>query len=139
MSDLPRGQSSWFTINQEQINKFADVTKDHQYLHVDPERAAKTPLGGTIAHGFLYLSLLPHLMLDELLGQIGQATILNYGVNRLRFLAPVHAGRRVRLNWNVLLDQDKGQGRLLTVDVSIEIQDETKPALMAEWLLYLMD
>ena len=139
MSDLPRGQSSWFTINQEQINKFADVTKDHQYLHVDPERAAKTPLGGTIAHGFLYLSLLPHLMLDELLGQIGQATILNYGVNRLRFLAPVHAGRRVRLNWNVLLDQDKGQGRLLTVDVSIEIEDETKPALMAEWLLYLMD
>jgi acyl dehydratase len=139
MSDLPRGQSSWFTINQEQINKFADVTKDHQYLHVDPERAAKTPLGGTIAHGFLYLSLLPHLMLDELLGQIGQATILNYGVNRLRFLAPVHAGRRVRLNWNVLLDQDKGQGRLLTVDVSIEIQGETKPALMAEWLLYLMD
>jgi len=139
MSDLPRGQSSWFTINQEQINKFADVTKDHQYLHVDPERAAKTPLGGTIAHGFLYLSLLPHLILDELLGQIGQATILNYGVNRLRFLAPVHAGRRVRLNWNVLLDQDKGQGRLLTVDVSIEIEDETKPALMAEWLLYLMD
>lgn len=139
MSELPKGQSGWFTINQEQINEFADVTKDHQYLHVDPERAAKTTLGGTIAHGFLYLSLLPHLMLDELLGQIGPATILNYGVNRLRFLAPVGAGSSVRLNWNVLSEQDKGQGRLLTVDVSIEIQDETKPALMAEWLLYLMD
>lgn len=139
MSELPKGQSDWFTINQEQINEFADVTKDHQYLHVDPERAAKTPLGGTIAHGFLYLSLLPHLMLDELLGQIGPATILNYGVNRLRFLAPVRAGSCVRLNWNVLSEQDKGQGRLLTVDVSIEMQNETKPALMAEWLLYLMD
>jgi len=65
---------------------------DHQYLHVDPERAAKTPLGGIITHGFLYLSLLPHLMFDELLGHIGQVTILNYGVNRLGFLAPVHAG-----------------------------------------------
>jgi acyl dehydratase len=139
MSELPKGLSEWFTISQEQINEFADVTKDHQYLHVDPERAAKTPLGGTIAHGFLYLSLLPHLMLDELLGQTGQATILNYGVNRLRFLAPVSAGSSVRLNWNVLSEQDKGQGRLLTVDVSIEIQGETKPALMAEWLLYLMD
>jgi acyl dehydratase len=139
MSELPKGQSDWFTINQEQINEFADVTKDHQFLHVDPERAAKTPLGGTIAHGFLYLSLLPHLMLEELLGQIGPATILNYGVNRLRFLAPVRADSSVRLNWNVLSEQDKGQGRLLTVDVSIEIQGETKPALMAEWLLYLMD
>lgn len=139
MSELPKGQSDWFTISQEQINEFADVTKDHQFLHVDPERAAKTPLGGTIAHGFLYLSLLPHLMLEELLGQIGPATILNYGVNRLRFLAPVRADSSVRLNWNVLSEQDKGQGRLLTVDVSIEIQGETKPALMAEWLLYLMD
>ena len=139
MSELPKGQSDWFTVSQEQINEFADVTKDHQFLHVDPERAAKTPLGGTIAHGFLYLSLLPHLMLEELLGQIGPATILNYGVNRLRFLAPVRADSSVRLNWNVLSEQDKGQGRLLTVDVSIEIQGETKPALMAEWLLYLMD
>lgn len=139
MSELPKGQSDWFTISQEQINQFADVTMDHQYLHIDPERAAKTPLGGTIAHGFLYLSLLPHLMLDELTGQIGQSTILNYGVNRLRFLAPVHAGSSVRLNWNVLSEQDKGQGQLLTVDVGIEIEGETKPAMMAEWLLYIMD
>ena len=108
MSELPRGQSDWFTISQEQINQFADVTMDHQYLHIDPERAARTPLGGTIAHGFLYLSLLPHLMLDELTGQIGQATILNYGVNRLRFLTPVHAGSSVRLNWSVFIRAEQG-------------------------------
>ena len=133
------GQSDWFTINQEQINQFADVTLDHQYLHVDPERAAKTPLGGTVAHGFLYLSLLPHLMLDELMEQIGEVTILNYGANRLRFIAPVRSGSNVRLNWKLLSEEQKGEGRLLTVDVSIDIQGEQKPALLAEWLLYILD
>jgi len=139
MSKQLSGQSDWFTISQEQINQFADVTLDHQYLHVDPEKAAKTPLGGTVAHGFLYLSLLPHLMLDELMAQIGEVTILNYGVNRLRFIAPVRAGSSVRLNWNLLSEEDKGEGRLLTVDVTIEIQGENKPALLAEWLLYILD
>lgn len=98
MNSQLRGQSNWFTISQQKINQFADVTLDHQYLHVDPERAAKTPLGGTVAHGFLYLSLLPHLMLDELMAQIGEVTILNYGVNRLRFITPVYAGSSVQLN-----------------------------------------
>ncbi len=139
MSKQLSGQSDWFTISQEQINQFADVTLDHQYLHVDPEKAAKTPLGGTVAHGFLYLSLLPHLMLDELMAQIGEVTILNYGVNRLRFIAPVRAGSSVRLNWNLLSEEDKGEGRLLTVDATIEIQGENKPALLAEWLLYILD
>jgi len=139
MSKQLSGQSDWFTISQEQINQFADVTLDHQYLHVDPEKAAKTPLGGTVAHGFLYLSLLPHLMLDELMAQIGEVTILNYGVNRLRFIAPVRAGSSVRLNWNLLSEEDKGEGRLLTVDVTIEIQGENKPALLAEWLLYILE
>lgn len=132
------GQSDWFTISQEQINQFADVTLDHQYVHVDPERAAQTPLGGTVAHGFLYLSLLPHLMLDELLKKIGQVTTLNYGANRLRFISPVPAGSNVRLNWKVLSEQDKGAGRLLTVDVMIEIEGGKKPAMMAEWLLYII-
>lgn len=139
MSKQLSGQSDWFTISQEQINQFADVTLDHQYLHVDPEKAAKTPLGGTVAHGFLSLSLLPHLMLDELMAQIGEVTILNYGVNRLRFIAPVRAGSSVRLNWNLLSEEDKGEGRLLTVDATIEIQGENKPALLAEWLLYILD
>lgn len=139
MSNQLSGQSDWFTINQEQINQFADVTLDHQYLHVDPERAAKTPLGGTVAHGFLYLSLLPHLMLDELMEQIGEVTILNYGANRLRFIAPVRSGSNVRLNWKLLSEEQKGEGRLLTVDVSIDIQGEQKPALLAEWLLYILD
>ena len=137
MSEQPCGQSDWFTIKQDQINQFADITQDHQYLHVDPERAAKTPLGGTIAHGFLYLSLIPHLMLDELLNQIGQVTILNYGVNRLRFIAPVHEGSSVRLNWKVLSDEAKGDGRLLTVEAVMDIQGGKKPALKGEWLLYI--
>lgn len=139
MSEQLCGQSDWFTISQEQINQFADVTKDHQYLHVDPGRASKTPLGGTIAHGFLYLSLLPHLMLDALLEKIGQVTILNYGVNRLRFITPVRADSNIRLNWTVLSDQDKGEGRLLTIEVIIETQKGGKPAMMAEWLLYIAD
>ena len=139
MSEQLCGQSDWFTISQEQINQFADVTKDHQYLHVDPERASKTPLGGTIAHGFLYLSLLPHLMLDALREKIGQVTILNYGVNRLRFITPVRADSSIRLNWTVLSDQKKGEGRLLTIEVTIETQKGDKPAMMAEWLLYIAD
>jgi acyl dehydratase len=138
MSEQLCGQSGWFTINQNQINQFADVTQDHQYLHVDPERAAKTPQGGTIAHGFLYLSLLPHLMLDELLGQIGQVTILNYGVNRLRFIAPVYEGSSVRLNWKVISDEGKGEGRLLTVEAVMDIQGGSKPAMIGEWLLYII-
>jgi acyl dehydratase len=132
------GQSGWFTISQEQINQFADVTLDHQYLHVDPTRASKSPLGGTVAHGFLYLSLIPHLMLDELLEQLGQMTILNYGVNRLRFITPVRAESSIRLNWQLLSEQDKGDGQLLTVEVVIDIQGCDKPALMAEWLLYAL-
>jgi|TARA_R110000822_G_scaffold187752_16_gene326712 acyl dehydratase len=131
------GQSEWFTITQGQINQFADVTQDHQYLHVDRERAAKTPFGGTIAHGFLYLSLLPHLMLDELFAQLGEVTVLNYGVNHLRFIAPVLAESSVRLNWKVVSEESKGTGRLLTVDVSMAIQGNDKPALVAEWLLYI--
>ena len=139
MNSQLRGQSNWFTISQQKINQFADVTLDHQYLHVDPERAAKTPLGGTVAHGFLYLSLLPHLMLDELMAQIGEVTILNYGVNRLRFITPVYAGSSVQLKWVLLSDKVKGEGRLLTVDISINIKDKNKPALLAEWLLYILD
>lgn len=139
MNSQLRGQSNWFTISQQKINQFADVTLDHQYLHVDPERAAKTPLGGTVAHGSLYLSLLPHLMLDELMAQIGEVTILNYGVNRLRFITPVYAGSSVQLNWVLLSDKVKGEGRLLTVDISINIKDKNKPALLAEWLLYILD
>lgn len=138
MSKQHSGQSDWFTISQEQINQFADVTLDHQYVHIDPERAAKTPLGGTIAHGFLSLSLLPHLMLDGLKAQIGEVTILNYGSNRLRFITPVRAGSNVRLNWKLLSEEEKGDGRLLTIDVSIEIEGEQKPALLVEWLLYIL-
>ncbi len=138
MSELRSGQSEWFAISQAQVDQFADVTCDHQYLHVDPERASKTPLGGTIVHGFFYLSLLPHLMLDELFEKLGEMTVLNYGVNRLRFLSPVPVGSEVRLNWKVVSEESKGDGRLLTVDVVMDIKGCDKPALVAEWLLYIV-
>ena len=138
MSEQLSGQSDWFTITQEQINQFADITLDHQYIHVDTERAAKTPLGGTIAHGFLYLSLLPHLMLDDFQEKLGSATILNYGVNHLRFITPVKSDSCVRLNWKVLSQEEKGEGELFTSEVVIEVQGVDKPAMLAEWLLFVI-
>lgn len=138
MSEQLSGQSDWFTITQEQINQFADVTLDHQYIHVDTDRAAKTPLGGTIAHGFLYLSLLPHLMLDDFQEKLGSATILNYGVNHLRFITPVKSDSCVRLNWKVLSQEEKGEGELFTSEVVIEVQGVDKPAMLAEWLLFVI-
>lgn len=138
MSEQRSGQSEWFAISQEQVDQFADVTCDHQYLHVDSERAAKTPLGGTIVHGFFYLSLLPHLMLDELFEKLGEMTVLNYGVNRLRFLSPVPVGSEIRLNWKVVSEENKGDGRLLVVDVVMDIKGCDKPALVAEWLLFVV-
>ena len=132
------GQSDWFEITQAQINQFADATHDHQYLHVDEQRAADGPFGKTIAHGFLYLSMGPHMMLDDLLAFIGDATVINYGVNGLRFISPVPVGSRIRLNWQVLSDEPKGKNRLLTVEIGIEIQGVEKPAMAAEWLLYIL-
>lgn len=138
MTQPMSGQSDWFEITQAQINQFADATHDHQYLHVDQQRAAEGPFGKTIAHGFLYLSMVPHMMLDDLLAIIGDATVINYGVNGLRFISPVPVGSRIRLNWQVLSDEPKGKNRLLTVEIGIEIQGVEKPAMAAEWLLYIL-
>ena len=132
------GQSDWFAISQEQVNQFADVTCDHQYLHVDQERAANTIFGGTIVHGFYYLSLIPHLMLDELFPKLGDVTVLNYGVNQLRFLTPVPVGGEVRLNWRVVSEENKGDGRLLVVEVVMDLKGGKKPALGAESVLYIV-
>ena len=129
------GTSEWLSISQERINAFADCTLDQQFIHVDPEAAAQTPFGGTIAHGFLTLSLLSHFA-----GSVGcefENTVMgiNYGFDKVRFLSPVKVDSRVRAR-AVLLDVlEKRPGQfLIKQQVSIEIEGEPMPALIAEWL-----
>ena len=127
--------SDWFLIEQSRINQFADVTLDHQYIHIDPERAAQTDLGGTIAHGFLMLSLLPKLVEKSMLTPEGMVMGINYGFDKVRFLNPVRPGDRVRVTGAVLDMQDKGDGRYLQkLGVSLEIEGVDKPAVVCEWL-----
>ena len=127
--------SAWIDITQDRINTFADCTEDHQFIHVDPEAAAKTPFGGTIAHGFLTLSLLSKLVEGN--GIIPENTVmgLNYGFDKVRFLAPVRSGKRVRANIEVADVQEKPGNRFLIKQaVSVEIEGEETPALIADWL-----
>lgn len=138
MSDMPSGRSDWFTIRQHQIDLFAEATHDTQYLHVDREKAAQGPFGKTIAHGFLYLSMVPHLMLDDLMAVIGEKTILNYGVNTLRFVSPVPVDSSIRLNWQVTSREEQSGGTRYHVDLMMELQGQEKPAMVAEWLLYVL-
>ncbi|MAR93081.1 MAG: MaoC family dehydratase [Pseudomonadota bacterium] len=132
------GASDWFQIDQDRINGFADTTLDHQFIHVDPERAKDTPFGGTIAHGFLTLSLLPHLQtqMSEQVVPEGTQMAMNYGFDKIRFLAPVKTGARVRAT-AVLKDvTEKKPGQLLlTAEYTVEIEGESKPALIADWLV----
>ncbi len=129
------GASEWMTVTQEQIDQFADATHDHQFIHVDPEAAAKTPFGCTIAHGFLSLSLLSAMSYQT--GVLLEGTVmgLNYGFEKIRFLSPVKVGSRVR-GRTVLADViEKRPGQFLyTWDVTVEIEGEERPALKAEWL-----
>ena len=131
----PLEPSDWLEITQERVNRFADATGDHQFIHVDPERAAATPFGGTIAHGFLTLSLVPSLMIDHL-GQIeGVVMGLNYGLDRVRFLQPVPVGSRVRAHMELLQVSEKQPGQwLIKSRVTVEIEHQEKPALVAETL-----
>lgn len=129
------GVSDWRTIDQATVDAFAEVTGDHQFIHVDPERAAHTPFGETIAHGFLTLSLLASLLPPDLVILEGVRMGVNYGFERVRFLAPVRVGRRIRARHRLLKLEDKGGGRwLTTAEVTVEIEGEEKPALIAEWL-----
>ena len=132
--------SDWLTISQSQIDLFAQATGDHQWIHVDAVRAAKeTPFGGTIAHGFLVLSLVAATAEELLLSRLTVKQILNYGLDRVRFLAPVRAGKRVRNRIRVVALEDKGGGRhLLTTECTFEIEDEEKPALQAVSLVMLV-
>lgn len=132
------GTSDWFQIDQERINAFADATKDHQFIHVNPEMAKSTPFGGTIAHGYLTVSLLPFLqtsMADMILPQ-GMKMGMNYGFDKLRFMAPVKTGKRIRARGKLLEANEKKSGQwLMKFEYTIEIEGEEKPALVAEWLL----
>jgi len=132
------GQSEWFQIDQDRINRFADATLDHQFIHVDPEKAKHTPFGGTIAHGFLTLSLLPYFqskMADMIIPE-GLKMGMNYGFDKIRFLAPVSVDSKVRCVATLKEMTEKKPGQFLfNVELSVEIEGEDKPALIADWLL----
>ncbi len=128
--------SDWVEVTQDMIDRFADATGDHQFIHVDPERAAATPFGGTIAHGFLTLSLMPLLMKQAPLPPIeGVRMGVNYGGNKVRFITPVRSGKRVRGHLKLLELAEKRPGQWQqTNEVTVEIEGEDKPAMIAEWI-----
>ena len=129
------GVSRWILVDQARIDAFAEITEDRQFIHIDPVAAAKTPFGGTIAHGFLTLSLLSAMTFDAVPPLEGVTMGINYGFDKLRFLAPVPAGSKVRGRFKLLSAEDKGSGRwLLKHEVTVEIEGSDKPALVAEWL-----
>jgi acyl dehydratase len=129
------GISDWSVIDQNRINIFADVTEDHQFIHVDPKAAAKTPFGGTIAHGFLSLSMLSHLAKNSLLVLEGVKMGVNYGFDKVRFMAPVKSGKRVRGHFTLMSADEKAPNQWqFKYAVKVEIEGEEKPALMAEWI-----
>jgi acyl dehydratase len=128
--------SEWVTIDQPLIDAFAAATGDHQWIHVDPERAAAGPFGGTIAHGYLTLSLLPRLSGDSWAADLGLHAKLNYGLDRVRFLTPVRAGVRIRNRARLISAEPRGEGRtLVAFENTIEIEGEAKPALIAHALV----
>lgn len=127
----------WFEVTQERINDFADATLDHQFIHVDPERAAQTPFGGPIAHGFLTLSLLVHLSTSipsDLPKLDGLLMGVNYGLNKVRFINPVPAGARVRASAQTTEVTMKGNAVDQIRTITVEIEGQDKPALIAEWI-----
>ncbi len=129
------GHSQWLTIDQNRINQFAECTGDHQFIHVDPEKAAKTPFGTTIAHGFLSLSLIPVLMEDIALAPEGLKMAVNYGLDSVRFIQPVKVNSRVRVSASVIDVTEKNPGQwLLKAKVTLEIDGQAKPAYIAESL-----
>ena len=129
------GVSSWLTVDQERIDAFAEATEDRQFIHTDPAAAARTAFGGTIAHGFLSLSLLSRMAAEAMLLPDGLKMAINYGLDRVRFLAPVKAGTRVRGRFTLDSVDEKAPGQILMRHtVTVEIEGEEKPALTAEWL-----
>lgn len=134
------GVSSWITVDQARINEFAHCTDDHQWIHVDVERATReSPFKAPIAHGYLTLALLAPMSVEALIAHIDAKQVVNYGIEKVRFLAPVRAGKRVRNRVKIVAVDDKGSGRwLLTTENTVEIEAEDKPALIATTLAMLM-
>ena len=129
------GVSDWLAIDQQRIDEFADATEDRQFIHVDPDAAARTPFGGTIAHGFLSLSMLSRMAADGMLVPDNIKMAVNYGLDRVRFIAPVKGGKRIRGRFRLDSLEEKAPGQLLLRHtVTVEIEGEEKPALTAEWL-----
>ena len=129
------GVSRWFAVTQAMIDAHADITEDHQFIHVDPVRAAETPFGGTIAHGFLTLSMLSAMAYDAQPDIEGAVMGVNYGLNHLRFISPVPAGVRVRAQFTLNEIEERKPGEVTLIwDVVMEIEDQPKPALVAEWV-----
>tara|TARA_B100000700_G_scaffold139151_1_gene155232 strand:+ start:99 stop:554 length:456 start_codon:yes stop_codon:yes gene_type:complete len=128
------GSSDWFEVDQDRIDQFADVTQDHQFIHVDSEKA--TPLfGSTIAHGFLSLSLIPHLTSQAVLAPENLKHVFNYGLDKVRFINPVNVGSKVRTHSKIASVDDKGDGRyLIKTEITMEIEGVEKPAFVAEAL-----
>ena len=135
------GVSSWIAVEQSRIDEFAHCTDDHQWIHVDVERAKReSPFKAPIAHGYLTLALLAPMSVEALIAHIEARQFVNYGLDKVRFLAPVRAGKRVRNRVKVVAVDDKGQGRwLLTTENTVEIEGEDKPALIATALAMLMN
>ena len=130
------GTSEWFAVDQKRIDQFADLTEDPQWIHIDPERAAKeTPFGGTIAHGFLSLSLLSAMAMDVVPGVQGTVMGINYGFDKVRFLNPVRSGSQVRGHFKLAGVEPRGDNQLLIrYAISVEIDGVDKPAIACEWL-----
>ncbi len=129
------GVSPWIEIDQRSIDTFADVTGDHQFIHVDPAAAAQTPFGGTVAHGFLTLSLLSQMAASVMYVPDGLKIAVNYGFEKVRFIAPVRSGKRVRGRFTLASMEEKkpGQWHFLH-SVTVDIEGEERPALQAEWI-----
>ena len=133
------GVSSWIMIDQARIDAFADATEDRQFIHVDPHAAGQSPFGGTIAHGFLSLSLFSRMALEAMLIPEGAKMAINYGLDRVRFLAPVRSGRRIRGRFTLDSVEEKAAGQILMRhSVTVDIEGEDKPAVSGVWLTLIV-
>lgn len=129
------GVSRWFEIDQSRIDKFADVTEDWQFIHIDPAKASETPFGGTVAHGFLTLSMLAAMAYDGLPSIKGRVIGVNYGFDKVRFISPVRSGSRVRAKFKLLEVSERNPKEFMSKnEVVVEIEGLEKPALLAEWI-----
>ena len=130
------GVSPWIAVSQDRINQFAEATGDHQFIHVNEEAAKMTPFGGTIAHGFLTLSMIPYLGANSDMPKLdGVKMGVNYGGNKTRFISPVRSGKRIRGHWKLVEMTEKRPGQWQqTCEITMEIEGEDKPALITEWI-----